>query len=135
MDYLRNMKGFSSCFDFVNENVWIMVLKSTITKLVKMKLEYLDILKDSFLAFSLYKIIGGYEALKYFPLNFSIIVVLCFLASVVVPIRIVRQILKAWPGRSKLGSQIKWSFSLLRHSEILQEFNLNPNSQATQQVK
>ena len=63
-----------------------MVLKSTITKLVKMKLEYLDIHKDSFLAFSLYKIIGGYEALKYFPLNFSIIVVLCFFASVVVPI-------------------------------------------------
>ena len=86
MDYIGNMKLFSTCLDFIDDNDWIYVLKNTIIRLVKVELEYLDILKDSFLAFSLYKIIGGYEALNQFPANFSSIVVLCFLASVVVPI-------------------------------------------------
>ena len=51
-----------------------------------MELEYLDILKDSFLAFSLYTIVGGYNSMMEFPSYFSIIVVNCFFASVVIPI-------------------------------------------------
>jgi len=39
-----------------------------------------------FLAFSLYRIVGGFNSMVEFSSNFSIIVVLCFFASVVVPI-------------------------------------------------
>ena len=50
------------------------------------ELEYLDILKDSFIAISLYYIVGGYQAILDFPTHFSIIVVLCMFTTVVVPI-------------------------------------------------
>ena len=56
------------------------------TRLIKIELEYLDILKDFLLTFSLYRICGGYKALIEFPENFSILVFFCFLASIVTPV-------------------------------------------------
>ena len=64
----------------------ILFAKQTLTRLLKIELEYLDILKDSFIAISLYSIVGGYNSMMEFPTNFSIIVVLCFFASLVIPI-------------------------------------------------
>ena len=85
-DYFESWKGFGTCIHFLDENDWIEFLKSSIARLIRIELEYLDILKDSFFAFSLYKIVGGYKAMQEFPTNFSIIVVLSFFASIVVPI-------------------------------------------------
>ena len=83
MDHLKGRRIF---FNFLSDKSWVKVMKSTITRLIKIEFEYLDILKDSFFAYSLYRIVGGYTAILQFPTHFSIIVVLCFSASVVIPI-------------------------------------------------
>ena len=72
--------------EFLDENEFLIVIKDTIFRLVKIEMEYLDILKDSFLVFSLYSIVGGYNSMIKFPTNFSIIVVFFFFASLVIPI-------------------------------------------------
>ena len=79
-------KGFQQVLEFMEDNKYINFIKVTITRLIRIELEYLDILKDSFLAYSLYRIVGGNEAILSFPKNFSIIIVLCFSASVIIPI-------------------------------------------------
>ena len=86
VEYFENLKGIRNLVDFLDENRFLILFKDTIVRLVKIELEYLDILKDSFLAFSLYRIVGGFNSMMEFPSNFSIIVVLCFFASVVIPI-------------------------------------------------
>ena len=86
IDYFKRFKGVATCLNFFSDKSWIIVLKNFIARLIKIEFEYLDILKDSFLAFSLYRIVGGYTAILEFPTNFSIIVVFCFSASVVIPI-------------------------------------------------
>ena len=86
MDYLDTKKGFNIVFDFIEENEHFNNVKNTITRLVKMELEYLDILKDSYFAFTLLSIVGGHQAIFDFPTNFSIVVVLCFFGSIIFPI-------------------------------------------------
>ena len=66
--------------------LWLTDLLNTIMRLVKIELQYLDVVKDSFLTYSLYKIVGGHQAIWDFPTEFSIVVVLCLAASVVVPV-------------------------------------------------
>ena len=55
-------------------------------RLVKIELQYLDLVKDSFLTYSLYNIVGGHQAIWDFQTEFSIVVVLCLAASVVIPV-------------------------------------------------
>ena len=86
VDYIENLKGIRTLVELLEENEFLIVIKDTIVRLTKMELEYLDILKDSFLAFSLYTIAGGYNSMMKLPLYFPNIVVLCFFASVVIPI-------------------------------------------------
>ena len=86
VDYLENLKVVRILEEFLDENEFLIVIKDTIFRLVKIEMEYLDILKDSFLAFSLYIIVGGYNSMMEFPTNFSIIVVFFFFASLVIPI-------------------------------------------------
>ena len=59
---------------------------NTTVRLVRIEFQYLDILKDSFLACSLFFIVGGTQAISEFPTNFSIVVVICLLSSVVWPV-------------------------------------------------
>ena len=61
-------------------------LLNTIKRLVKIELQYLDIMKDSYLALSLYQIVGGHHAIWDSPTEFPIVVVLCLAASVVLPV-------------------------------------------------
>ena len=68
----------------VNEK--INIIKSTITRLIKIELEYLDILKDTILAITIYRIIGGYQAILDFPENFSVVVDVCLFATVIIPL-------------------------------------------------
>ena len=82
----EKLKVVRKCLGFFSHKSWFIVLKKLIARLIKIELEYLDILKDSLLAFSLYRIVGGYTAILEFPTNFSIIVVFSFSASVVIPI-------------------------------------------------
>ena len=62
------------------------MLITSFVRIVKVEIEYFDIIKDSILAFSLFRIVGGFEAIIAFPSNFAIVVVLCLLASVFVPL-------------------------------------------------
>ena len=86
LSYLKSIKCLSACVNFIDKVEWINSIASTMRRMVKIELEYLDILKDTFLAFSLYRILGGYEAMQAFSTHFSIIVVLCFFGSEVIPI-------------------------------------------------
>ena len=86
VEYFENLKGIRTLVDFLDENRFLILFKDTIVRLVKIELEYLDILKDSFLAFSLFTITGGYNSIIKLPSHFANIVVLCFFASVVIPI-------------------------------------------------
>ena len=79
-------RWITACFDFIIAHEWLTDLINTIKRLVKIELQYLDIMKDSFLAYSLYKIVGGHQAIRDFPTKFSIVVVLCLSASVVLPV-------------------------------------------------
>ena len=80
-EFIANIKEKFMMFD---ERIF--AAKDTLTRLLMIELEYLDILKDSFIAISLYYIVGGYQAILDFPTHFSIIVVLCMFTTVVVPI-------------------------------------------------
>ena len=73
------------CLEYIRAHEWLTDLINTIKRVVKIELQYLDVVKDSFLTYSLYKIVGGHQAIWDFPTEFSIVVVLCMAVSVVVP--------------------------------------------------
>ena len=73
---------FTRFSDLINVNI----IKSTISRLIKIELEYLDILKDTILAITIHRIIGGYQAILSFPDNFSVVVDLCLFATVIIPL-------------------------------------------------
>ena len=79
-------RWITSCIDYIRAHEWLTDLLNTIMRLVKIQLQYLDVVKDSFLIYSLYRIVGGHQAFWDFPKEFSIVVVLCLAASVVVPV-------------------------------------------------
>ena len=79
-------RWITGCLDFITAHEWLAELLNIIKRLVKIELQYLDIMKDSFLAYSLYQIVGGNQAIWDFPTEFSIVVVLCLAASVVLPV-------------------------------------------------
>ena len=72
--------------DLMVVNERISTFKSTITRLIKIEFEYLDILKDTILAITIYKIIGAFPAIFDFPTNFSVVVDLCLFATVIIPL-------------------------------------------------
>ena len=71
--------------DYLYRNEKIMYVAKIFSSLVKIELEFIDILKDSFLAITLFLIVG-YQTFIDFPSDFSVVVVLCLLFSVVIPI-------------------------------------------------
>ena len=79
-------RWITACLDYIRAHEWLTDLLNTIMRLVKIELQYLDVVKDSFLTYSLYNIVGGHQAILDFPTEFSIVVVLCLAASVVVPV-------------------------------------------------
>ena len=79
-------RWITSCFDCVRSHEWLTDLLKTIIRLIKIELQYLDVVKDSFLTYSLYRIVGGHQAILDFPTEFSIVVVLCLATSVIVPV-------------------------------------------------
>ena len=81
-----NRRWITKSYDYSLAHEWISVFINTTVRLVKIEFQYLDILKDSFLACSLFFIVGGTQAISEFPTNFSIVVVLCLLSSVVGPV-------------------------------------------------
>ena len=79
-------RWITTCLDYIRCHEWLTELLNTIMRLVKIETQYLDVVKDSFLTYSLYRIIGGHQVIWDFPTHFSIVVVLCLAASVVVPV-------------------------------------------------
>lgn len=79
-------RWITACLDYIRAHKWLSDLLNTILRLIKIELQYLDVVKDSFLTYSLYRIVGGHQAIWDFPTEFSIVVVLCLAASVVVPV-------------------------------------------------
>ncbi len=79
-------RWITACLDYIRAHEWLTDLLNTIMRLVKIELQYLDVVKDTFLTFSLYRIVGGHQAIWDFPKEFSIVVILCLVASVVVPV-------------------------------------------------
>ena len=79
-------RWITAIMDYITAHEWLTDLLNTIMRLVKIELQYLDIVKDSFLTYSLYKIVGGHRAIRDFSTEFSVVVVLCLAASVVVPV-------------------------------------------------
>ena len=71
--------------DLFKKNEVLMFLTKTLTKLIKIELQYLDILKDSYLAVSLYFIVG-YQAISDYPSDFLVVVVCCLITLVVFPL-------------------------------------------------
>ena len=79
-------RWITDSIDYIRAHEWLTDLMNTIKRLVKIELQYLDVVKDSFLTYSLYRIVGDHQAIYYFHTEFSIVVVLCLAASVVVPV-------------------------------------------------
>ena len=76
----------TACTNYIRAHGWLTDLINTIIRLVKIEIQYFDVIKDSFLTYSLYRIVGGHQAIWEFPSHFSIVTVLCLAASVVVPL-------------------------------------------------
>ncbi len=79
-------RWITACLDNIRSHEWLTDLLNAIMRLVKIELQFLDVVKDTFLTYSLYKIVGGHQAILDFPTEFSVVVVLCLAASVVVPV-------------------------------------------------
>ena len=79
-------RWITNCLDYIRAHEWLTDFLNTIKRLVKIELQYLDIVKDSFLTYSLYNIVGGYKAFLDFSTEFSIVVVLCLASTVIVPV-------------------------------------------------
>ena len=79
-------RWITALLDYIRAHEWLTDLLNTIMRLVKIELQYLDVVKDSFLTYSLYTIVGGHQAIWDFSSEFSIVVVLCLAASVVIPV-------------------------------------------------
>ena len=79
-------RWITKSYDYSIAHEWMSVIINTTVRLVKIEFQYLDILKDFFLACSLFLIVGGTKAIIEFPTNFSIVVVLCLLSSVIGPV-------------------------------------------------
>ena len=71
--------------DYLYRNEKIMYMGKISFSLVKIELEFIDILKDSILAITLFLIIGQQTFID-FPSDFSVVVATCLLLSVVIPI-------------------------------------------------
>ena len=56
-------RWITAMFDYIKENEWLADLLGTLSRLVKIEIQYLDILKDSFLVITLFHIIGGYQVI------------------------------------------------------------------------
>ena len=76
----------TEAFDYIKENEWLNIILGTTSRLIKIELQYLDIQKDTFLAVSLFIIVGGFPAIVNFPTNFSVVVVVCLFMSIVTPL-------------------------------------------------
>ena len=73
----------------LNEKEWLFQLISFIRGIVKIELNVLDVFKDIFLAISILSIIGGPQAIWQFPTNFSSIVAIISLGTIVIPMALV----------------------------------------------
>ena len=79
-------RWITALLDYIRAHERLTDLLNTIMRLVKIELQYLDLVKDSFLTYSLYQIVGGHQAIWDFPTEFSTVVVLCLAATVVIPV-------------------------------------------------
>ena len=72
--------------NFIISHERLSTILNTLTRLVKLEIKYLDLLKDFSLSFSLFFVVGGIQALQDFGINFSMGIVLCLLTTVLLPI-------------------------------------------------
>ena len=79
-------KWLSSAIDIVTKYPSVRLALSTLSTLLSILSHFIDIVKDSLLAFSLLVITGGPQAIADFPTNFSSAVVLCWVGTIIVPI-------------------------------------------------
>ena len=78
-------KRITNFLDFIIFHEWLKSILITTFIIFKIELQYLDIVKDSFFAYSLYQMVGGSKAVLNFTTEFSIVVLFCFSASIVIP--------------------------------------------------
>ena len=71
------------------EHEWILQLISFIRGIIKIELNILDVFKDIFLAVSILSIIGGPQAIWHFHTNFSSVVAIISLGTIILPIALI----------------------------------------------
>ena len=79
-------KWLSSAIDIVTKYPSLRLTLSSLSTLLSILSHFIDIVKDSLLAFSLLVITGGPQAIADFPTNFSSAVVMCWVVTIIVPI-------------------------------------------------
>ena len=72
--------------NFIISHEWLTIFLNTLTRLVKLEIKYIDLIKDLSLTLSLFFIVGGIQALQDFGMNFSMGIVLCLMTTVFFPI-------------------------------------------------
>ena len=68
---------------------WLLQIIALFRGIIKIELNILDVFKDIFLAISILNIIGGPQAVWQFPTNFSSIVAIISLGTIVIPMAII----------------------------------------------
>ena len=65
---------------------WLGTFLTTVKTILKMQANYIDILKDSLLSYSLLSTAGGYHSVINFPTNFSSVIILTSFALIILPL-------------------------------------------------
>ena len=71
IENVSKYRWITGTFDYIKEHERLADLLGTISRLVKMEIQYLDTIKDSLLVFTLFRIIGGYQVIIQKEINFS----------------------------------------------------------------
>ena len=83
------IKIFTIIHNKLIECEWFLQLISFLRRILKIELNVLDVFKDVFLAISILTIIGGPQAIWQFPTNFSSIIAIISLGTIILPMALV----------------------------------------------
>ena len=86
---IENCCGSRFITDFQNKLIkkeWLGGLFTTVKAILKMQANYLDILKDCLLTYSMLNTVGGFHSIINFPTNFSSVIILISFALIILPL-------------------------------------------------
>ena len=81
-----NKRFITEFQDRVTRTEWMTLVFQTLAKIIKIQANFVDLLKDSLLTYSMLRTVGGYETIINFPTNFSSVIIMISIALIIVPI-------------------------------------------------